>query len=344
MAMVYSASAVVAMEHRGQVMTKQAVLALLGVFAMWVAMKVDYTHYRRRAVVGSMLGVAVLALILVLVVGPEVNGARRWFSLGFLRMQPSELAKLAMVLFTAMVLERRMDRIDEVRYALLPIVSALGVVSLLVLREPDLGTTVTILGVVAAMVFAAGLPYRVISGLALVALPALAYLVVSADYRWRRLVAFWRPEDDPLGGSFQLMQSLIAVATGGIWGRGIGEGVQKLFYLPESNTDFIFAVISEELGLVGATLILACFAVIMWRGLRVALHAPDRFGSLVAVGLTMMIAAQAFVNISVVLGLLPTKGLPLPFVSAGGSSLIVSLAGMGVLLNISQHASSGEWE
>jgi cell division protein FtsW len=286
----------------------------------------------------------VLALILVLLVAPHVNGSRRWFVLGPLRMQPSELAKLAMVFFTAMILERRMDRIDEVRYALLPIVSALGVVSLLVYLEPDLGTTVTILGVVAAMVFAAGLPYRVLGGLALVAVPVLTYLVVSADYRWRRLVAFWRPEADPLGDSFQLTQSLIAVGTGGIWGRGIGEGVQKLFYLPEPNTDFIFAVIGEELGLVGATLILAGFAVIMWRGLRVARHAPDRFGSLVALGLTMMIAAQAFVNISVVLGLLPTKGLPLPFVSAGGSSLVVSLAGMGVLLNISQHASSGEWE
>jgi cell division protein FtsW len=231
-----------------------------------------------------------------------------------------------------------------VRYALLPIVSALGVVLLLVYLEPDLGTTVTILGVVAAMVFAAGLPYRALGGLALVMLPALAYLAASADYRWKRLVSFWRPEDSPLGDAFQLIQSLIAVGTGGIWGRGIGEGVQKLSYLPEPRTDFIFSVISEEVGLVGATFILVCFAVIMWRGLRVALHAPDRFGSLVALGLTMMIAAQAFVNISVVLGLLPTKGLPLPFVSAGGSSLIVSLAGMGVLLNISQHASSREWE
>jgi len=346
-AMVYSASAVVAMERQGQAnlyLTKQAVFAVIGLFAMWVAMKVDYTIYSRFAVAGTLLGVAVLALILVLVVGPRVNGARRWFAMGPMRMQPSELAKLAMVFFTAMILERRMDRIDETRYALLPIASALVVVLLLVLLEPDLGTTVAILGVVATMVFAAGLPYRVLGGLALVMLPALGFLAVSADYRWRRLVAFWRPEDNPLGDSFQLIQSLIAVGTGGIWGRGIGEGVQKLFYLPEPHTDFIFAVISEELGLVGATLILMCFAVIMWRGLRVSLHAPDRFGSLVALGLTMMIAAQAFVNISVVLGMLPTKGLPLPLVSAGGSSLIVSLAGMGVLLNISQHASSGDWE
>jgi cell division protein FtsW len=346
-AMVYSASAVVAMERQGQAnfyLIKQTVFALVGLIAMWVAMNVDYTIYRRFAVAGALLGLAVLALILVLVLGPKVNGARRWFSLGPLRMQPSELAKLAMVFFTAMVLERRMDRIDEVRYALLPVVSALGVVALLVLLEPDLGTTVTIVGVVAAMTFAAGLPYRALGGLALGALPALAYLVVSEGYRLRRLVAFMRPEDDPLGDSFQLIQSLIAVGTGGIWGRGLGEGVQKLFYLPFPHTDFIFAVIGEELGLVGATLILACFAVIMWRGLRVARQAPDRFGALVALGLTMMIAAQAFVNISIVLGLLPTKGLPLPLVSAGGSSLIVSLAGMGVLLNISQHALSGEWE
>lgn len=345
-AMVYSASAVLAFERYHQAnlfLTKQVVFAVVGVLAMWFTMRFDYTHYRKPAVVYGMVGIAIAALVLVLIVGPPIKGTRRWFSLGPIGIQPSELAKLAMVFFTAKILERRMERIDEVRYALLPIGAVLGVVLLLTMLEPDFGSTMAILCVVGAMVFMAGLPYRYLGVLVLLALPVLAVVAVSAEYRLRRLIAFWRPWDDPLGDGFQVIQSLIAVGTGGVWGRGIGDGVQKLFYLPEPHTDFIFAVISEELGLVGATLIVLCFAVILWRGLRIVSRAPDPFASFVALGLTMMVAAQAFVNISVVLGLLPTKGIPLPFVSAGGSSLIISLAGMGVLLNISQHASSGEW-
>ncbi len=171
-------------------------------------------------------------------------------------------------------------------------------------------------------------------------MPVLWIVLVSADYRRRRLLAFLDPWSDPLGEGFQIIQSLIAVGTGGVFGKGLMAGVQKLFYLPEPHTDFIYAVIGEELGLVGGTAILLCFAVIAWRGLRTAVRAPDRFGALLAIGLTTMIVFQAFVNISVVLGLMPTKGIPLPFVSAGGSSLLINLVGMGILLNISQHASS----
>jgi cell division protein FtsW len=191
--------------------------------------------------------------------------------------------------------------------------------------------------IVAAMVFAAGLHYKYFVGTALVLLPALYIVLVSAPYRRRRLMAFWDPWADPLGDGFQIIQSLIAVGTGGVFGRGLMEGVQKLFYLPEPHTDFIFAVIGEELGLIGATGVLICFCLIAWRGLRIATRAEDTFGSFVALGLTTMIAVQAFVNMSVVLGLMPTKGIPLPLVSAGGSSLLISLLGMGVLLNISQH-------
>ena len=198
----------------------------------------------------------------------------------------------------------------------------------------------SLLVVVAAMVFAAGLSYRYIVGLGLVMMPVLWIVLVSADYRRRRLLAFLDPWSDPLGEGFQIIQSLIAVGTGGVFGKGLMAGVQKLFYLPEPHTDFIYAVIGEELGLVGGTAILLCFAVIAWRGLRTAVRAPDRFGALLAIGLTTMIVFQAFVNISVVLGLMPTKGIPLPFVSAGGSSLLINLVGMGILLNISQHASS----
>jgi len=196
----------------------------------------------------------------------------------------------------------------------------------------------TLLIIAVSMVFAAGLSYRYVVGAILCGLPALYFVLMSAAYRRRRLLAFWDPWSDPLGDGFQVIQSLIAVGSGGLIGRGFMAGVQKLFYLPEPHTDFIYAVIGEEFGLLGTTLVLACFMVIAWRGFKIAMQAPDRFGAFLAVGLTTMIAAQAFFNISVVLGLVPTKGIPLPLVSNGGSSLLISLLGMGILLNVSQHA------
>jgi cell division protein FtsW len=244
------------------------------------------------------------------------------------------------VFFTALMLERRMHRIDDLSYSLLPIALIVGLVVALILLQPDFGTSISLALVVAVMVFAAGLHYRYFVGLALIALPAIYIVLVSAPYRRRRLLAFWDPWADPLGDGFQIIQSLVAVGTGGVFGRGLMAGVQKLFYLPEPHTDFIYAVIGEELGLIGATAILLCFCVIAWRGLRISMRAEDTFGSFVALGLTTMIAAQAFINISVVLGLMPTKGIPLPLVSFGGSSLLINLLGMGILLNVSQHATS----
>ena len=207
----------------------------------------------------------------------------------------------------------------------------------LILLEPDFGTAVSLIAVIAVMVFAAGISYRYLLGAALLALPALYVILIQADYRRRRLLTFMDPWADPLGDGFQIIQSLIAVGTGGVFGRGLMNGVQKLFYLPEPHTDFIYAVISEETGLLGATLVLLCFCVIAWRGMRTAMRAPDSFGAFLALGITMMLVLQAFVNISVVLGLMPTKGIPLPLVSNGGSSMLINLLGVGVLLNISQH-------
>ena len=195
----------------------------------------------------------------------------------------------------------------------------------------------TLLMIAVAMVFAAGLSYRYVVGAILCGLPVAYFVLMGASYRRRRLMAFWDPWSDPLGDGFQVIQSLIAVGAGGLFGRGFMAGVQKLFYLPEPHTDFIYAVIGEEFGLIGTTVVLACFLVIAWRGFTIAMQAPDRFGAFLAVGLTTMIAVQAFFNISVVLGLVPTKGIPLPFVSSGGSSLLISLVGMGILLNVSQH-------
>jgi cell division protein FtsW len=338
--MVYSASAIVAFERYQQAnlfLTKQALWAVLGVAMLAITMRVDYRTYRNEAFIWGGLGLVGLLLVGVLF-SPPVNGTSRWFGLGGLGIQPSELAKVACVLFTALILERRLHRIDELSYSMLPIGIVIGAMVGLILLQPDFGTAISLVLIVGVMVFAAGLHYKYFVGTALAVLPLLYVVLVSAPYRRRRLMAFWDPWADPLGDGFQIIQSLIAVGTGGVFGRGLMEGVQKLFYLPEPHTDFIFAVIGEELGLVGATGVLICFCLIAWRGLRIALRAEDTFGSFVALGITTMIAVQAFVNMSVVLGLMPTKGLPLPLVSAGGSSLLSSLIGVGVLLNISQHA------
>jgi cell division protein FtsW len=337
--MVYSASAVVALERFDQpyiFLTKQALWAVLGLAVLGITMRVDYRTYRNDAFIWSLLLFVAVMLVAVLFSRP-VNGTRRWFNLGGLGLQPSELAKLACVLFTAMILERRMHRINDLRYSLLPIAIVAGGLVGLILLQPDFGTSMAVLLIVGTMVFAAGLHYKFFIGSLLAVLPALYIVLMSADYRRRRLLAFWDPWADPLGDGFQIIQSLIAVGTGGVFGRGLMAGVQKLFYLPEPHTDFIFAVIGEELGLVGATGIVICFCVIAWRGLRIAMRAEDSFGAFVALGLTTMIAVQAFVNMSVVLGLMPTKGIPLPLVSNGGSSLLINLLGMGLLLNISQH-------
>ena len=339
--MVYSASAVLAMERYQQpayFFLKQVTWAVLGVCLLSLAMRVDYRNLKQPVVIWTALGVSTVALVVVFFL-PSINGAHRWFNMGGIGVQPSELAKVAVIIFTAAVLERRIDKIDQVT-ALAPIALVVGLVCGLIVLEPDYGTAFTVLLIVAVMVFAAGLPYRHMFVLTLVMVPVLVAVLVSSDYRRRRLISFLDPWADPLGDGFQLIQSQIAVGTGGLFGQGLMAGVQQLFYLPDPHTDFIFAVIAEETGLLGATAVLLCFGVIVWRGLRITAAAPDRFGVLLALGLTMMVALQAFINISVVLGLMPTKGIPLPFVSAGGSSLLVSLLGMGILLNVSQHASA----
>jgi cell division protein FtsW len=342
--MVYSASAPVALERYGRAsrfLITQGMWAALGIALLSVVMRIDYRWYREPVFIWTCLALVSLALVGVYFSTP-VNGARRWFGVGGIGVQPSELAKLVAIFFIAANLERRWRRIDDLPYAILPIVIVvLGLVAL-ILPEPDFGTAMTLLLIAAVMVFTAGLSYRYIVGLLLVALPPLYIVVMGSPYRRRRTLAFLNPWEDPLGDGFQIIQSLIAVGTGGVWGKGLMNGVQKLFYLPEPHTDFIYSVIAEELGLIGATAVVICFCVLTWRGLRIALGAPDPFGALLAIGLTTMVAAQAFMNISVVLGLMPTKGIPLPLVSAGGSSLLINLVGMGILLNVSQHSTSTE--
>jgi cell division protein FtsW len=313
--------------------------AMFGLAVLSIVMRIDYRTYRHEPFIWGLVAVVGLMLVAVLFSRP-INGSRRWFGVGGFGIQPSELAKLAAIVFTAVTLERRMHRINEVRYALTPIALIVSGLAGLILLEPDFGTAAAMIAVVGAMVIAAGLRYRYVAMLAAVVLPTAYVVLMSAQYRRDRFLAFLDPEADPLGHGYHIIQSKIAVGSGGLFGRGLMGGIQKLFYLPEAHTDSIFAVISEEVGLLGATFVLVCFAVIAWRGLRAALAAPDRFGSFLALGITAMVVVQAFVNLSVVLGLMPTKGIPLPLVSSGGSSLLVNLAAIGVLLNISQHGVS----
>ena len=339
--MVYSATAVPSVEDGSTpffFLFKQLAWAAIGTGLLLAIMRVDYHEYRRPALIWTLLAITAVGLFAVFFFSPR-NGTQRWITFGGASIQPSELAKLAAIVFAAALLERRMHRVNEPGYALLPIGIVTIALAALILKQPDFGTAAVLVAVVGVLVFVAGLSYRYLFGLAVVLLPAAIMLVLSADYRTRRLLCFLNPEQDPLGCGYQVRQSEIAIGSGGFFGRGLMEGVQKLFYLPEAHTDFIYAVVGEEFGLIGTTLILLCFIVIGWRGARTALRAPDRFGTLLAVGLTMMVALQAFVNMSVVLGLLPTKGIPLPFVSNGGSSLMVNLIAVGVLLNVSQQGS-----
>jgi cell division protein FtsW len=342
--MVYSASAPVALDRYGRAtifLIKQGMWALLGLAMLALVNRIDYRTYREPVFIWSCLGIVGAALVAVLF-SPPVNNAHRWFGVAGIGVQPSELAKLAAIFFIAAILEVRMHRINDARYALAPIGIVVAGFVALILAEPDFGTSMTLVSIAVVMVVAAGLDYRYLAGTALAAAPAVYVVIMGSAYRRQRVMTFLDPWRDPLGAGFQVIQSQIAIGTGGVWGRGLMNGVQKLFYLPEPHTDFIYSVIAEELGLVGATAILLCFCVLTWRGLRIALHAPDAFGAFLALGLTTMVAVQAFINISVVLGLVPTKGIPLPLVSFGGSSLLINLVGIGVLLNVSQHATPPE--
>jgi cell division protein FtsW len=339
--MVYSASAVQAAARFSTptwFLYKQLAWAAMGVVLMLVVMRIDYHEYRRPARIWAGLGLAVVLLLSVFLFEAR-NGTHRWITLGAFTLQPSELAKLVLVIFTAALLDKRMHRVNELTYTLMPIALVTFSVTALVMAEPDFGTSAVIIGVIGVMLFAAGLAYRYLLASALLLAPVALVFVLGSGYRRRRLFTFLDPWQDPLGDGFQIIHSMYALASGGWIGRGLMAGIEKLYYIPEPHTDFIYAVIGEELGLLGTTLTLGCFVLIAWRGLRASLLAPDRFGSLLALGITMMIALQAFVNISVVTSLLPTKGIPLPFVSNGGSSLLISFVAMGILLNVSQQGS-----
>jgi len=338
--MVFSASAVMAKERFGSPYTfvlKQLSWAVAGITAMVAAMRIDYRRYKNPGVVFSLLAVTTLLLLGVFLLD-RTHNTHRWIHWSGFSFEPSELAKPALILFLAFFLESRTKTIEDWKGTLLPAVVPTLVFLLLIVAQPDLGTAIACAGITASILFVAGMQLRYFAyGLGASLLP-LYFLLFHVSWRRDRVLAFLHPNADPRGTGFHIIQSLIAVGTGGLTGLGLMEGKQKLFYLPEPHTDFIFAVTAEELGLMGALFVVALFAIFLWRGTRVALRTDDLFGRFLAVGITSMIILQAFINISVVLGLMPTKGIPLPFVSYGGSSLFVMLGCVGVLLNISKQA------
>jgi cell division protein FtsW len=337
--MVFSASAVVAQERYHSpyaFVGRQAGWALAGLLTMTVLMKVDYSRYNSPRFIYPALCVTTLLLVLVFFFRDSHN-THRWIRFGGLfTFQPSEIAKPVIIFFLAWFLHTRLDQMRDWRNTLLRAAIMPVVFILLIVKQPDLGTALVVAGVTAMMLVLAGMDWKYLFGSIAVALPPLAALLFWVPWRRARMLAFIHPELDPQGAGFHINQSLIAVGTGGIMGRGYMEGMQKLFYLPEASTDFIFANIAEELGFIGAIIILTLFIVLGYRGLRTAFRSTDPFARLTAFGLTTAILLQAFFNISVVLSLLPTKGIPLPFISSGGTSLFFTLSGIGILLNISK--------
>jgi cell division protein FtsW len=350
--MVFSASAVTAEHQYGRsyiFLLRQAVWLVLGIVGMFALMRTDYRRLREPAVVYTALCVVLLMLVGTFFLDKS-HATHRWIKFGPLGIQPSELAKLTVILYLAWFLDLKRRSASAMEFCkedflqtILPAAGPVLIFVALIVVQPDLGTSVDIALVATAILFVAGLSWKWLAVGGAAAIPLLFLLITHVSYRQARLMAFLNPDSDPLGAGFQLLQSLIAVGSGGFTGVGLMESKQKLFYLPEAHTDFIYAVICEELGFIGAIMVIALFGVYAWRGLRAAFAAPDGFGRLLALGITAMVLVQALINFVVVLGMVPTKGIPLPFVSYGGSSLLVMLLATGVLLNISQQASEPTW-
>ncbi len=335
--MVYSSSSALALKKFGSdyfFLKKQAVFALIGICVLVICRHIPYQIYRPLAY--PLLGVAGVLLLAVLVtpLGVTAGGASRWLRLGSLRFQPSEFARLALIVFMAYSLEKKAHRIKDFSVGFLPHVVVMAGLALLVLKQPDFGSTVILAGLTWLMMFVGGVRLTyLLSSCALLGLGGF-YFIAHAGYRMRRVMSFMNPWQYSSDEGYQIVHSLMAFGTGGWWGAGIGNGYQKLFYLPEPHTDFIFSVIGEELGLAGVLVTILLYVVIVWKGIRIACNAPDLFGNYLAIGLTAAMALQICVNMGVTLGLLPTKGLTLPFLSYGGTSLVLNMATIGILMNI----------
>ncbi|NLW16970.1 MAG: putative lipid II flippase FtsW [Firmicutes bacterium] len=346
--MVYSASEYVSRNttrtaenpegYNYYVVRRQLIWVALGLVVMWVGSKLNYWRLASLAKFGYIVTVIMLIMVKIPGIGVTRYGATRWLGLEPFVFQPSEIAKLTLALFLARWFSTRTDKIKSFAQGLLPPLLYTGLICGLVMLQPDLGTTVVIFSIAAVLIFVAGARWKHIILLGLVAGALVIGLIYAEPYRLERLLSFRNPWADPLDTGHQLIQSYYALGPGGLFGRGLAQSIQKRFYLPFPHTDFILAVIGEELGFVGTSLVTLLFAIFIWRGLRIALNAPDIFGALLASALTATVGLQAIINIAVVTGCIPTTGIPLPLISAGGSSLIFTLGSIGVLLNISKYS------
>ena len=338
--MIYSSSSIFAYEKYGDsayYLKRHLSFLFIGFLLAIAFMKFDYGFLRKFIKPFLILSILLLVAVFIPGIGRAAGGARRWIHLGPLSFQPSEITKMAMVFYAADVLSRKQSEIRDFLYGFLPLMLTLGLCTLLILAEPDLGTAVALATLIIIMAFIAGVDIKQLGLVMLSGLVAFIGLVWMKPYRIRRITAFMDPWKDPRDTGFQIIQSQIALGSGGIFGVGLAHSKQKLFYLPEAHTDFIFSIIGEELGIIGTLGIIALFIIFIWLGFRIAYSARDLFGQFLAFGLVTMIALQAAINIAAVIGLIPTKGLPLPFISYGGTSLVYSLVSVGLLLNIARH-------
>ena len=336
--MVYSTSAIMAGERFQDpyyFLKKQALFAGIGFILMILTLFFPYRILKRLAYPILIVSVLLLVAVLIPGIGYRAGGAMRWLKVQSVSFQPSEFAKLGLVIFLAYFLTKKDEKIRSFSFGFLPTVLLSGLVVVLVAREPDLGAALFLSAMVFLLLFVSGARVIYMAGALLLTIPVVYYLLMNVGYRYKRLMSFIRPWDDPTGTSFQIIQSFLSFGSGGLFGLGLGEGRQKLFLLPAPHTDFIFSVIGEELGLVGAMVVVLLFFVFAVRGIQIGLSLDDRFGTYLALGITLMISLQAVINMAVVLGLLPTKGLTLPFISYGGTSLITNLIGVGILLHLS---------
>ena len=340
--MVYSASAMMSMKESADAsqytyFLKQSIFVAIGIVAMLVVSRFDYRLLDNRWVVYSILAVTSIALFAVLFF-PAINGAQRWIRVGGFSFQPSELAKIALPIFLAWFLAKNKEVVGEIKTTVLPCVGGLALLAGLVMLEKDLGTTIVLCAVFSAVYFSAGAKLMHIGAVAAGLVLAGVGAILFAPWRVARIMAFLDPYKYSDDEAYQVVQSLYAIGSGGVFGEGFAKGQQKLFYLPYPYSDFIFSVVGEELGLMGTMAVLIAFALLLWRGTKAALSAPDRFGTLLGIGITTGVIVQALFNISVVISILPAKGIPLPFISYGGSSVLVTLVAVGILLSISRYS------
>ncbi len=336
--MIYSSSSIIALEKfkDGQYfLKKQLFFVFVGMAAMIIMTRTPYSQLKKWAYPGMLLSFVLLSLLLVPNLGLRRGGATRWLNLGGFSFQVTELVKITIVIFLAHLLTRKAHQLKDFSKGVLVPLSVPSIAILLILLEPDFGTAVIIAAILLLMLFIAGARIKHLSFLVAAFIPVGVALILYKEYRLTRLTAFLDPWKDANNTGFQIIQSLLSFGSGGTFGVGIGDGMQKLFYLPEPHTDFILSIIAEESGFIGVTIVIVMFAVFAFRGFMIALKAPDLFGTLLAAGLTMVIAMEAFINIAGVMGLIPLKGLVLPFLSYGGTALIMTMTAVGILLNIS---------